>query len=163
MQMRNEDLKSYLRDAAAKLGVSSEDILDRVLHLHIKDLGNFTQEMRPETKALFAEFDYGVRIRNPGLHYSMRAKYLGYRRERVAAPGAGERSQVFVSVLRKTAILDLVLPLEPASLGHIADIRDVTGIGHHGVGNARITIEDKFQLERFFVDFDFWIRSRDEV
>lgn len=156
--MRREELKSFLLDAASQTGASNEEVLARVLHLRLSDLESFTQEMRPEAKTLFAELDYGLRTRNPGLHYAPRKSYLGYRREHVNAVGAGERSQVFASVLRNSTTLDIVLPLEPATLAHIPSVRDLTGIGHHGVGDARVTISDTSQLDQFFADFDFWLR-----
>lgn len=158
--MRREKLKSFLLDAAAQIGASDKEVLARVLHLRLSDLESFTQEMRPEAKILFAELDYGLRIRNPGLHYAPRKSYLGYRRETVNTAGAGERSQVFVSVLRNNTTLDVVLPIEPGTLAHIPSVRDLTGIGHHGIGNARVTITDPSQLNQFFADFDFWLRPR---
>lgn len=161
--MRHEALQPFLDDAAAQAGITCGAVLARLLHLDLQDLASFTQEMRPDAKDLFAELDYGLRIRNPGLHYAPRKSYLGYRREDAGAPGAGERSQVFVSVLRNTTTLDLVLPLDPATLSNISSVRDLTGVGHHGVGHTRVTVCDLAQLQQFFADFEFWLRPRNSA
>ncbi len=156
--MRDETVESFLDDAAAQSGTSREGVLAGVLHVGLRDLQPFVQGMRPDAKELFAQLDYGLRTRNPGLHYVPRKSYLGYRREAVSVTGAGERSQVFVSVLRNTTTLDAVLPLDPATLTSIRSVRNLTGVGHHGVGDTRVTIGDATQLKQFFADFDFWLR-----
>lgn len=154
----DESVQSFLDDAAAQAGTSPEEVLAAVLHVGLRDLQRFVQGMRPDTKELFAQLDYGLRTRNPGLHYVPRQSYLGYRREAASTTGAGERSQVFVSVLRNTTTLDAVLPLDPATLTSIPSVRNLTGVGHHGVGDTRVTISDTAQLHQFFADFDFWLR-----
>lgn len=156
--MENETLQSFLDDAARHAGITRDEVVAKVLHLDLRVLESFTRDMRPETKALFANLDRELRVRNPGLHYAPRKSYLGYRREDSTGAGAGERSQVFVSVLRNTTTLDIVLPLVPSDLSHIASVRDLSGIGHHGVGDTRVTISDVAELGQFLADFDFWLR-----
>lgn len=161
MSRRNEsesDLARFLRDAVAQVGGSEQELLARVFHLDDPEVLSFSSRMETVAKGLFEALDYELRIRNPGLHYVNRDNYLGYRREHVSTSGAGERSQIFASVPKATRKLDVIIPLDPKTVSVATRIVDVTGVGHHGVGNLRVSIESTEQLQQFLVDFDFWLR-----
>lgn len=153
------DVSTFLKDSAARLGVSEDAVLKRVLGCGSEIPDGFAADMQTDVRHLFMRLDYELRIRNPGLHYSPRKGYLGYRRqEKSASPGVGERSQVFVSVLRRNAILGVTLPIDPEAIRRSPRVRDLSQTGHHGVGNVRVDITDVAELDTFFTDFDYWLR-----
>lgn len=66
-----------------------------------------------------------------------RKQYVGYR--------LGKR--VFCSVIPQKQRLRLILPIEPASVADEPRTRDVSQVGHWGVGNTELSLESEDQLE----------------
>lgn len=153
------EIEAFLRDAAALAGVSTDDILAQVLHVDDSRLTALLDRMDDKTWALVLRLDREIRLRNPGLHYVPRKQFVGYRREGADAPApAGERSQIFLSVIRHSSRLDVVLPVDPDSIDQIANAQDLRGKGHHGVGEVRVALRDDSDIDRLLKDFDGWLR-----
>lgn len=153
------DIEAFLRDAAALAGLSTDEILAQVLHVGDDRLNALLDPMDDKTRVLVLRLDREVRLRNPGLHYVPRKQFVGYRREGADAPSpVGERSQIFLSVLRHSARLDVVLPVDPDSIDQIANAQDLRGRGHHGVGEVRVALRHDSDIDRLLTDLDAWLR-----
>ena len=158
-----EDIVNFLRDAAANIGCSADDILRSVLHLdaeHAHAIENLVGVNSEATTQIFRELDRSLRVRNPGLHYVIRGTYLGYRREGVRTVSAvSSRSQIFASVLRKSDKVRVILPIPPEPFLHLRYVRDLSLQGHHGVGQLECSIKDMDDLRSMFQEFDFWLKG----
>ncbi|MFC7877317.1 hypothetical protein [Isoptericola sp. NPDC057391] len=157
------DIDVFLRDAAAMAGSTVDDVLARVLHVEDGMLAAVVASMDEATRGLVLRLDREIRVRNPGLHYVMRGMYVGYRREEaVRSPYSpkGERSQIFLSVLKHRSQLEVVLPVNPDSIGSMANAHDLRGKGHHGVGDVQISLRDERDLDRFLTNFGYWLTPR---
>ncbi|WP_338857889.1 hypothetical protein WDY80_24305 (plasmid) [Gordonia hongkongensis] len=152
------DVHAFLQDAASHTGMSTEDILARVLHVDDGALRPFLASMDRATSDLVRRLDRELRIRNPGLHYVMRTMYVGYRREGAITARLGERSQVFASIIRSASRLEVVLPVDPDSVDSIPNAQDLRGKGHHGIGDVRVSLHNDSDIDRFLSDFDYWLR-----
>ncbi|MEI4744321.1 hypothetical protein [Rhodococcus erythropolis] len=151
------DVGAFLRDAAALAGLTADDLLARVLHV---DDGVFVAAiaaMDCPTKALALRLDREIRIRNPGLHYVMRSMFVGYRREGGAHSPLGGRSQIFLSMVRHSSRLEVVLPVDPERIVSIPNAQDLRGKGHHGVGNVRVLLNSVPDIDQFLENFDDWL------
>ncbi|MBB1032205.1 hypothetical protein G6027_15215 [Dietzia sp. SLG310A2-38A2] len=154
------DVEEYLRDAAALAGLTPEDLLARVLHVEDGVFAEVVAAMDGPTKVLAARLDHEIRIRNPGLHYVMRSMFIGYRREGVTHSPLGERSQIFLSLIRNRSRLEVVLPADPQRVASMPNAQDLQGKGHHGVGNVRLLLSNDSEVDRFLRDFDDWLAPR---
>lgn len=151
------DVEAFLRDSAALAGVNTEDVLARVFHIGDGALAPLVSGMEEAPKALVTRLDRELRIRNPGLHYVIRNMYVGYRREGTTSSPLGERSQIFASIVRSTSRVEVVLPVDPDEIGTIPNTKDLRGIGHHGIGDVRVSLRSDSDLDRFLSDFDYWL------
>ena len=155
-----ESVDAFLDEAAHVSGASPAHILAAVLHLDLDDDERFAA-LLPDTdngvKALFCQLDRALRLRNPGLHYVERKMYLAYRREHAPESGAGERSQIFLSVIRTSSALEVVLPLDPADYAGPAFVRSLTGKGHHGIGDLGCRLSSADDVDLFIRHFGFWL------
>ncbi|GMA42430.1 hypothetical protein [Mobilicoccus caccae] len=154
------DVEEFLRDAAALAGLTTEDLLARVLHVEDGAFAEVVAAMDGTTKALALRLDREIRIRNPGLHYVMRSMFVGYRREGVTHSPLGERSQIFLSLIRNSSRLEVVLPVDPARIASMPNAQDLQGKGHHGVGNVRVVLSSDSEVDRFLRDLDEWLAPR---
>jgi len=152
------NVESFLRAAAAAAGTDRDSVLIRAFHLNGDHLDALLPDLHHEMRILFAELDDKVRVMNPGLHYVRRKTYVGYRREALVDDARAERSQVFLSVLRNSRTLELVLPLNPTPHEHMTSVRDLRGQGHHGIGDLQFTVSTAADLETFMMTFDSWLR-----
>lgn len=151
------DVESFLQRAAQLRGVSVDRLLARVLHVEDGMFASAVGEMEPETAALALQVDREIRLRNPGLHYVVRKMYVGYRREGAMSSPQGERSQIFVSLIRNASRLELVLPVDPARVPSISNAQDLRGKGHHGIGDVRVSLRAESDVDRFLDDFEDWL------
>jgi len=151
-------VEAFLRAAAAAAGTDQDSVLTRAFHLGGDHLDVLLPDLHHELRMLFAELDENIRVRNPGLHYVRRKTYVGYRREAIVDHERAERSQVFLSVLRNSRTLELVLPLNPTLHEHLRPVRNLTGQGHHGIGELQFTVSTAADLETFMTTFDTWLR-----
>ncbi len=78
-----------------------------------------------------------------------RAQYVGYR--------IGKK--VMCSVIPQKRRLRLVLPLDPNRYSHHPLTRDISEVGHWGVGNTEATLESEDQMEQVIT----WIREAAEL
>ncbi|OLO68025.1 hypothetical protein [Actinomyces oris] len=153
------EIQAFLRDAAALAGVSKDEILAEVLHAGDGRLAALLGHMDDETRSLVLRLDREIRLRNPGLHYVQRKQFVGYRREGAGTPSpTGERSQIFLSIIRNSSRLDVVLPVDPDSIVKISNAQDLRGKGHHGVGEVRVALRDDSDIDRLLKDLDAWLR-----
>ncbi|QGG39903.1 hypothetical protein [Aeromicrobium yanjiei] len=159
MRLPSEVL-DYLADAATQTGRSPEDIIAGLFHMRVTDraelrayFGETTQTFTEMLEAL----DRTVRIRNPGVQYTYRNAYLGYRRETESAPRIGERSQVFLSVMRTKSKFVLALPLNPSDFGDFPGVRSVQGKGRHGIGDLQVHLSSLAHLHGFVERFEPWL------
>lgn len=161
-----DDLDQYLKECARWGGDTPEGVLRRVLHLDHRDerAKHLFPGSAANARALFQRLDHEIAVRNPGFHYVSRFSYVGYRREvsRRESHLHGERSQVFVSVVtrRSNGPIQAVLPLDPAGYSHLAQVSDLSGIGHHGIGELRFTISDDDDIALFTEVFHDWLCLR---
>ena len=123
----------------------------------------FFADMPPAVQDLVQHLDLELAVRNPGLHYVQRSMYVGFRREEVPprAVGGKGRSQVFASVRavpRKQAIA-VTLPREPHDVPLDHNMRDVSGTGHHGVGDVEVLIRSLDDINDMLVRFSDWLIS----
>lgn len=151
------EVQQFLNDAAAMAGTSVDDVLARVLHVGNGAFSAAVRAMDQPTRELALQLDREIRIRNPGLHYVMRTMFVGYRREGVTRTRAGERSQIFLSLMRHSSRLEVVLPVDPDRVAGISNAQDLRGKGHHGVGDVRVVLTSAPDLDRFLGDFDDWL------
>lgn len=156
------NVEEFLREAATLAGVSTNELLTRILHVSDGALAPLLAETDDQTAALVVRLDREFRVRNPGLHYVVRKKFIGYRREgSVSMPtGSGERSQIFASIIRNASRLEVVLPVDPDGIGSIPNAQDLRGRGRHGVGDVRVSLRSDADLERFLSDFDYWLTPK---
>lgn len=150
----------FLRDSAATVGRSAEDILAQVLHVGDGVLAAVVSSMDETTRELTLRLDREIRLRNPGLHYVVRKKFIGYRREGEMSSPMGERSQIFISVVRNNSRLDVVLPVDPSCVASVNNAHDLRGKGHHGVGDVRVSIRNDDDIDTFLNDFHRWLVPR---
>jgi predicted transport protein len=160
----DHNVLAFLRDAAAQGRISESDLLRRVLHIggpaEYAEFGKLFTGAGSEFVHLLTSFDYALRLRNPGLHYVFRTKYMGFRREtRSGFATASARSQIFACALARTQIFTVVLPLDPQSYLSYPQARDLSGTGHHGVGDLVVEIPDQVALGRFIEEFDDWLSA----
>ena len=120
-------LNDFLQDAAATAQVSTHEVLARVLHVEDGAFQTAVAAMDDATKALALRLDREIRVRNPGLHYVVRKKFVGYRREGTFSTSLGERSQIFVSVILNSSRLEVVLPVDPNHVAHASNAEDLRG------------------------------------
>lgn len=155
-----ESAESFLKAAALLAGSTPSLILTSMLHLDLDDNDRFAALLpgsHPEIGPLFCQLDRELRLRNPGLHYVERKMYLGYRRELADLRGGGERSQVFVSVLRSSSCLDIVMPVDPSAHADMDIVRDLSTQGHHGIGDLRCRISSPADVLLVMKRFEFWL------
>lgn len=155
-----DEIEAFLRDAASLTGVEPHEVLSKVLHVGDDALSSVVAPMTVATRALAVFLDRELRVRNPGLHYVERKMFLGYRREGATPSPMGERSQIFASLIRNNTRLEVVLPVAPASVAAISYAHDLTGKGHHGVGDVRVSLSNETELKQFLSDFDYWLRPQ---
>jgi predicted transport protein len=72
-----------------------------------------------------------------GVERLFRKQYVGYRLGK----------SVFCSVIPQKQRLRLILPLEPSTVAGEAGTRDVSQVGHWGVGNTEVSLESDDQLD----------------
>jgi hypothetical protein len=153
--------KQFLAEAARVGNTTPDAILRTVFHLGSDKepaVRGFFPHWEGQLLQLLLDLDYAVRTHNPGLHYVDRGTYLGYRREGRSESILSERSQVFLSVLKRVGALTTVLPLEPNRFKHIKNVRDLSKRGHHGIGTLEFVISDEVALAEFLHVFDPWLR-----
>lgn len=161
------DIDDFLTVASRKKGVTSEELLQNILHIHPEVW--YKERIFPNASktflGLFKSIDYGLRERNPGLQYVNRSTYLGYRREQSEITPhyvtKGQRSQIFACVVK--GFRDhprIVLPVEPEHYVGLPGVRDLTGKGHHGVGFLEYDIHDEDSVRRLFDVFDEWLNPK---
>lgn len=157
------ELEDFLNRSARSLGLSVNAVLRRVLHVDsLVTTPKFQQlfaSATPELIELVRELDLQLRIRNPGLHYVYRETYIGFRREGGHGwPVLSKRSQVFVSVIRRSEELRLVLPVDPTPHLKTPGCRALARRGHHGIGDLQFEIANAQDIARFLAEFDSWLR-----
>lgn len=158
------DIEDFLERSSRRRGITSDELLREVLHLHTEDW--YKEEIFPQASPtflrLFKIVDQGLRERNPGLHYVNRSTFLGYRREQSQITPTyvtkGQRSQIFACIIKGVKNHPkLVLPVEPIKYLGLAGVRDLTGIGHHGVGVLEYDVVNENAADRLFDVFDEWL------
>ncbi len=130
--------------------------------LHVDDIArehalSIIPSMAPSTLRLLDELDLALRVRNPGVHYVRRSTFLGYRREGATGSSVGARSQIFLSVVPKRGLLQLVF-VPPAPMPLPPQVEDIGERGHQGVGTHRCVVRTSDEQQAFMADFDTLIR-----
>ncbi|MFY0408702.1 hypothetical protein [Solicola sp. PLA-1-18] len=133
-------------------------LLSQVLHVEDGAILNLTKDMDAETAKLTLRLDHAVRLRNPGLHYVSRSKFVGYRREGSSLTTAGERSQIFLSVVRNKSRLEVFLPVDPDDFTNLPNAADLRGRGHHGVGDLRVSLATGTAVDQFVAHMGEWLK-----
>lgn len=151
------DITEFLRDATAFAGVTTYDLLAKVLHIEDGAIAPLVDGVDNATRALVVRLDHELHIRNPGLHYVIRKMFIGHRREGTTSTPVRERPQILASILRSPFRLDVILPVDPDGLSPVPNAKNIQGKGHHGVGDLRVSLYSVSDTERFPSDFDYWL------
>lgn len=160
--MINSRILTQLERSAALSGGDVEQILRRILHIDEFSLrARYFPDANQPFASLLDHLDSELCARNPGLHYVSRAMYVGYRREELPRRSAQARSQVFLSVpiSTKRGVLVVLLPLDPSEYELGENMRDVSSVGHHGVGDLEVTLRSPNDIVRLFETFGSWLGS----
>lgn len=160
----DEVLTAYLADAAAEAGTDVNSLLRRVLTVDAVTenprFKPYLNGLRGDTITLVEVVDRSIRVLNPGLHHVFRDTFIGYRRPHKGAEGPiAERSQMFVSLLVRRKGIAAVLPLDPHIYFEHSSVRDLTGVGHHGVGDLQFDMLTLDDVRDFLQTFSEWLRS----
>lgn len=158
-----QDIIDHLARAAAALGADADTVLRRMLHLGPHSMSaHFFPDASEKVRTLVDQLDAEIGVRNPALHYVDRAMYVGFRREEIPRRSAGARSQVFASVrvVAREECVQVLLPLDPKSVTLANNMRDLSGLGHHGVGDLEVTIRNTADIDAMFIEFGDWLTSR---
>lgn len=156
-----EDPRELLKRASERRGITPQELLRGLLHIHSASWyeQNFFCGASPKFMSIFMLLDRELRERNPGLHYVNRKTYLGYRREEIRSGQKGERSQVYVSILKRNLNQHpkIVLPLDPSKFMGLEGTGDLSERGHHGVGSLMYDVVNEDAVFSFFEAFDPWL------
>lgn len=87
------------------------------------------------------------------MHHVQRSTFLVYCREGAAASAVGGRSQIFLSVVPKRALLQLVLVCPEDAHPH-PGVKYVADRGHHGVGAHQFIVRADRDIDEFVNSFD---------
>lgn len=160
----DQDLSRYLIDAAAAAGTDVNSLLRRVLNVDplLEDprVLPYSKHLPASIGILLETVDRSLRVLNPGAHRVFRSNYIGYRRpDKVAGGRTAERSQVFVSLRPRRKGVAAILPLDPAPFIAHAAVRDIRGVGHHGVGDLQFEIGTPVDVDEFFRIFQAWLSA----
>lgn len=153
-------LDDYFREVE-RLGLGTRaEVLARVLHVDdaARDHAlSIIPSMAASTVRLLDELDLAIRVRNPGVHYVRRSTFLGYRREGTTGSPVGACSQIFLSVVPKRGLLQLVF-VPPTSTTLPPMVEAIGERGHHGVGTHRCVVRTSDDLQAFMAAFDTLMR-----
>lgn len=160
----DQDLSRYLIDAAAAAGTDVNSLLRRVLNVDpVQEDPRFLpylKDLPAMIGTLLETVDRALRILNPGVHRVFRNNYIGYRRPNKVADGpTAERSQIFVSLRPRRKGVAAILPLDPEPFVAHAAVRDMRGVGHHGVGDLQFEIGTPADLDDFLRTFQAWLSA----
>lgn len=156
-------IHEFLEAAAARSGTDTSIILAGVLGAkplaEYPEARSYTERVSPETAGILEELDHLLRTANPGSQLVFRQQYIGYRRfdERHPTGAQASRSQIYACLLPRRAFVRMVLPVDPDDYRHVAGITDLSGKGHHGVGDAAIDIHDIETARKIVSNFDAWL------
>lgn len=156
----SKPVTDYLTDSARHTGKDPAEIVAALFHLRDSDRSELRDYFEGASETfieVLKAFDHAVRVRNPGVQYTYRNAYLGYRRETVSAPRLGERSQVFLSLKRAKSKFVVALPVDPAEYADFTGARNVQGKGRHGIGDLQIEIMSLHHLDEFVERFEPWL------
>lgn len=145
------DLEEYFAEAE-RLGLGDRDeILRRTLHLDtiaVDHARTIVGDLSPELATVLVRLDFAVRVRNPGVHYVRRSRFLGYRREGEVTSQVGFRSQIFLSVVPMTGFVKLVF-VAPEDEPMPPFVESLDERGHHGVGTAQCIVRTTAEVDAF--------------
>lgn len=155
----------FIAAACARSGVDASGLLRSLLLVEpIVERAEFAplaSRLSAERLRLLERLDLVVRETNPGASIVFRREFFAYRRSGQAGPvtGPASRTQTFLSVTPRRTGLHLALPLSPMRFADRPGVRDLRGVGHHGVGDVGFTILDAASLEMAIAIFGGWIGS----
>lgn len=163
-QQLDQDVSEYLVEAAAAASTDVNSLLRRVFSIAAfaenPIFARYAIGLPAEVAALLEALDRNLRVLNPGLHHVFRDSYIGYRRAHKLATGpTAGRSQTFVSLRPRRKGILATLPLAPAPYLTHPLVRDVSGVGHHGVGDLQFEIGSDAGARDFFSTFAPWLRA----
>lgn len=153
----------FLLSAAELSGRSVAEIMDSVLAMRSAtdhpEFQRFHLDSGTIGLELLSEVDRRVRLWNPGASLVFRDKYIGYRRfdGRRADPPHASRSDVFASVLPRATFVRLLVPLDPGRFTGCTQLVDLTGKGHHGIGDAAFDMVDSDDVSAVMNVLAFWL------
>lgn len=157
------DTVTFLHEAAAVAGVTADVILRRSLGAAplraCPGYAEYVGGMDTATEAVLAELDRLLRVANPGSQFVLRKQYVGYRRfdERKPPDTKASRSQIYVSLVPRKAFIRVVLPLEVTEHRDVPRVTDLSGKGHHGVGDLALDIHTVADARALMTHFSDWL------
>lgn len=157
------DVLKHITESAKTLGLSANEVLRWVLNVtpigEDPRFGRHTKNRAVTVIAMLDDLDRRIRALNPGSHYVIRKTYFGYRRaDKLAAGPQSERSQIFASIRVRRNRLLVTVPLDPPEFVEHPCVSDLTGVGHHGIGDVLYTIQDSGDVDSFFHLFSDWLK-----
>lgn len=162
----SRELTAFLEAVASRGGIEVESLLRQTFHLRsVVDEPTLRSLLSGTPDEVVAIWDYlndHVRVLSPGFHYAPRATFVGYRRE-VGPPADGThaaRSQVFLSVRPVHGLLTVTLPVSPATAPQGLTSEDLSGKGHHGVGNLRLSLASQTDVDLLVKHYRRWLISK---
>ncbi|PYD00815.1 hypothetical protein B4U78_008810 [Microbacterium esteraromaticum] len=154
---RTED---YFREVE-RLGLGTRsEVLARVFHVDDdaqQHALSIIPNMDPDALRALNQLDLAVRVRNPGVHYVRRSRFLGYRREGATESVVGARSQIFLSVVPKKKLLKLVF-VPPPGMQMPSTVEEIGERGHHGVGTHTCVVRTTADVDAFIRAFETFLR-----
>jgi predicted transport protein len=156
------EVREFLLRAAEEAGVEPAYILERALSSRpltsYAAASSFVVNMAPEAIQVLEEIDRLLRTANPGSQLVFRAGYVGYRRfdSRQPAGVKASRSQIYASVIPRRNFVRILVPVDEPNCNESLVVRDLSGKGHHGVGDTAIdmhSVSDAGQVMSVFGDW----------
>lgn len=153
----------FLEASACTTGLSVTDILDRVFRSaplsEATDVQHLMTNVHAETLLTLDRLDRVLRLANPGSQTVVRGKFIGYRRAdpRPSPTAKATRSDLFACLVPRTSLIRVVLPLQASEHADVAGARDLSGTGHHGVGDLAVDVKSPTDVDRLMADFARWL------
>ena len=159
----------FLDAAAKRRGTDIGSILEMALGARpvteFPEAAAFTARLDDAAIEVLAELDWLLRTANPGTQMVFRTEYIGYRRFDTRKPSGAKasRSQMYASLLPRRSFIRVVVPLAAADYPKVDGVTDLSGRGHHGVGDMAIDVHSSAQARVVTAALNDWLGPPGQV
>lgn len=156
-------ISAFLTAASQRAGVDPAAILESTLGTRpvtsYADAQPLIAKINPEAIEVLEELDRTLRVANPGSQLVFRSGYIGYRRFDTRQPNGvkASRSQVYASILPRQTFIRVVVPLDTANHHGLKGVSDLSGKGHHGIGDMAIDLHSVEDVRAVVSALDHWL------